>query len=74
MSDLIRQIQELEGELEDALHEVNRLNRLVGKLEEHRDDLDCELDEANAFIAYVEDTNPELRTAFEASQKLEGKK
>jgi predicted nucleic acid-binding Zn-ribbon protein len=66
--------------------DVEALEYELGELRQVRRDLEKELADANdtiadqeydivemeAFIAYVDKTQPELRTAFEATKKLEG--
>ena len=38
----------------------------------HRKDLETENWELSEFVDFVDKTNPELRVAYEAAQKLEG--
>lgn len=74
MSSLSDQIGELEDELEHYQLENSKLKDELRDIRDYVNDLEWDLEEANTFIAYVDKTSPELRTAFEASKVLEGEK
>lgn len=71
---LADQIAELESDLKDAQRQANNLYDSLCEARDYVTDLENDLEDANTFIAYVDKTHPELRTAFEASKKLEGQK
>ena len=73
---LSKQIEELEEELDEALHERRRLEDIVSTLEndiQNTDDAYDELQEQfNSFIAYVEQLAPGAHNAWLIANKLEG--
>jgi DNA repair exonuclease SbcCD ATPase subunit len=71
---LANQIQELEDELQGAIEEARRYERTCNSLQDENEDLSMSLTDAEAFIAYVDKTNPMLRTAWEATRILEGER
>jgi ABC-type transporter Mla subunit MlaD len=69
---LAEQIRELEDELQGAIEEARRYEKTCNSLQDDNEDLAQALEDAEAFIAYVDNTHPELRTAYEAAKTLEG--
>lgn len=72
-------------ELEDDLHaltntcneyeeSIRKLDERVDELEKMVDELEVENEELSDFIAFVDETNHELRVAYEAAKALEGEK
>lgn len=68
------QIADMEAELEQLRDDYRNAEIELNDARNYATDLEDDLEEANAFIAYVEKTHPELRTAYEAAKKLEGEK
>ena len=69
---LSEQIAELEAEADDARRDVDEYERACNELKDENEDLTDALAEAEAFIEYIDETNPELRTAYEAAKILNG--
>jgi predicted RNase H-like nuclease (RuvC/YqgF family) len=66
------QIRELEDELEHYREENSRLRNDLSQSEDRIEDLEYDCEEMGKFIEYIDETHPELRTAYEASKILEG--
>lgn len=66
------QIAEMEEELSHYQGENSRLSSDLSQAEDHISDLEYDCEEMGKFIEYIDKTNPELRVAYEAAQKLEG--
>lgn len=71
---LADQIKELEEELEHYQSENTKLNDALSDADDRIEDLDHYCEAMGKFIEYVDKTHPELRTAYDAAQKLEGAK
>lgn len=71
---LADQIAGLEFDLTDAREQVDKLADELHESRSYTSDLERDLEQANAFIDYVDEAHPELRTAFEAAKKLKGEK
>jgi uncharacterized coiled-coil DUF342 family protein len=69
---LADQIADLEAEADDARRAADEYERACNELKDENEDLTDALAEAEAFIEYIDKTNPELRTAYEAAKTLEG--
>lgn len=74
MSSIADQIRELEDELEHYQSENSKLNDALDSADNRIEDLEHDCEEMGKFIEYIDKTNPELRTAYEATKKLEGAK
>lgn len=74
MSSLADQINELEDQLAFYRGSADDLAKEVDKLEQELEMVTEYKDELEAFVEYIDKTHPELRTAFEAAEKLEGNK
>jgi predicted nucleic acid-binding Zn-ribbon protein len=74
MSSLSDQIEELEEELYDYQNRASQLSNDLNEAEHRISDLEYDCEEMYKFIEYVDKTNPELRTAYEAAMILEGDK
>lgn len=68
------QIAEMEEELQHYQSENGELRSEINKLEDRIEDLEYDCEYMYKFIQYIDKTNPELRVAYEAAQKLEGEK
>ncbi len=66
------QIAEMEEELSHYQGENSRLSSDLSQAEDRISDLEYDCEEMYKFIAYIDKTHPELRTAYEASLILEG--
>lgn len=71
---LSAQIEELEDDLYTTKAQCRDYEDTIRKLEETVDDLETENWDLADFVDFVDKTNPELRTAYDAAQKLEGAK
>ncbi len=71
---LSAQISEMEDELQHYQSENGELRSEINKLEDRIEDLEYDCEYMYKFIQYIDKTNPELRVAYEAAQKLEGEK
>lgn len=71
---LSAQISEMEDELQHYQSENGELRSEINKLEDRIEDLEYDCEYMGKFIQYIDKTNPELRVAYEAAQKLEGEK
>lgn len=71
---LADRIADMEADLDDAKEQVDKLADELHEARSYIMTLEEELEDANAFIEYVNKTRLDLRTAFEASKKLEGQK
>lgn len=69
---LAEQIRELEAEADAARRDAERYEKACNSLQDEVEDLTSALEEVEAFIDYIDKTNPELRTAWEATKILEG--
>jgi predicted RNase H-like nuclease (RuvC/YqgF family) len=69
---LADQIAEMEDELSHYQEENSRLRSDISQCEDRIEDLEYDCEEMGKFIEYIDKTNPELRVAYEAAQKLEG--
>lgn len=69
---LSAQISEMEDELQHYQSENGELRSEINKLEDRIEDLEYDCEYMYKFIQYIDKTNPELRVAYEAAQKLEG--
>ncbi len=66
------QIAEMEDDLHTIRWQCSDYEDTIRKLESTVDDLEAENWELADFVDFVDKTNPELRVAYEAAQKLEG--
>lgn len=71
---LADQINELEDELHHYQSKSSHLSDELSNAEDRISDLEYDCEEMGKFIEYIDKTHPELRTAYEAAQKLEGEK
>ena len=71
---LSAQISEMEDELQHYQRENGELRSEINTLEDRIEDLEYDCEYMDKFIQYIDETNPELRVAYEAAQKLEGEK
>jgi chromosome segregation ATPase len=71
---LSRQIADMEDELAGTLSALEDAENELSKARDRIDDLEYDCEEMGKFIEYIDKTNPELRTAFEAAEKLKGEK
>lgn len=71
---LADQINELEEELDHYQRKSSHLSDELSNAEDRISDLEYDCEEMGKFIEYIDKTHPELRTAYEAAQKLEGEK
>ena len=71
---LAKQIEEMEDELQRYQSENSKLSTYINNAEHRIEDLEYDCEEMGQFIEYIDKTNPELRTAYEATRKLEGAK
>lgn len=71
MATLSAQIEEMEEALDSAQSEIYDLRRKVSGLEEDVDELEAEAYEFRDYIAWIDATYPEARTAYEAKQRLD---
>ena len=69
---LSEQIAELEEELEHFQSENGKLNGALDAAENRIEDLEYDCTQMGKFVEYVDATNPELRTAYEAAMILKG--
>jgi predicted nucleic acid-binding Zn-ribbon protein len=72
MSSLSDQIEELEEELYGYQNRASQLSNDLNEAEHRISDLEYDCEEMGKFIEYVDATNPELRTAYEAAKILNG--
>lgn len=71
---LADQISDLESDLATAHSDLRSAENEIDELRSYVCDLEHDLEKADAFINYIDKAHPELRTAFEATKKLEGEK
>jgi len=71
---LSAQISEMEDELQHYQSENGELRSEINKLEDRIEGLEYDCEYMGKFIQYIDKTNPELRVAYEAAQKLEGER
>lgn len=71
---LADQINELEEELQHYQSENSKLNDALDSADNRIEDLEHDCAEMGKFIEYIDETHPELRTAYEAIKTLEGAK
>lgn len=69
---LAEQIRELEDEAADYRMQAEKYERSCNELKDENENLTGALEEATAFVDYIDETSPELRTAWAATKKLEG--
>lgn len=69
---LSRQIADMEDELAGTLSALEDAENELSKARDRIDDLEYDCEEMGKFIEYIDKTNPELRVAFEAAEKLKG--
>lgn len=69
---LSEQIREMEDEISHYREQAESYEKTCNSLQDDNEDLAGALENAEAFIAYIDKTNPELRTAWEATKILEG--
>lgn len=65
-------VENMEAELEVLRVENRDLDNEISSHLADIDSLTLDLEELSGFVQYVDKTHPELRTAYEASKKLEG--
>lgn len=68
------QVKELEDELAFFRGSAADLAKEVDKLEQELELTKAYNEELEAFADYIDKTNPELRVAFDAAEKLKGEK
>lgn len=71
---LADQIAEMEDDLHIVRAQCSDYEDTIRKLESTVDDLEAENWELADFVDFVDETNPELRVAFDAAKVLEGAK
>jgi chromosome segregation ATPase len=71
---LADQINELEEELQHYQIKTRQLGDDLNAAEDRIANLEYDCEEMYKFIEYVDKTNPELRTAYEAAKILNGDK
>lgn len=71
---LAKQIEEMEDELQRYQEENSKLSTDLNNADNRIADLEYDCDEMYKFIEYIDNTNPELRVAYEAAKALEGAK
>jgi chromosome segregation ATPase len=69
---LSRQIADMEDELAGTQAALRDAEDALGTARDRIDDLEYDCEEMGKFIEYIDKTNPELRIAFEAAEKLKG--
>jgi transposase len=68
------QITELEEELQHYREKAIQLSNDLNEADHRTADLEYDCEEMGKFIEYIDKTNPELRTAYEAAKILNGDK
>jgi prefoldin subunit 5 len=71
---LAAQIEELEEALQHYQSKARDLDNALDTADSRIEDLEYDCEEMGKFIEYVDATNPELRTAYEAAKILKGDK
>jgi prefoldin subunit 5 len=71
---LAAQIEELEEALQHYQSKAGDLDKALDTADSRIEDLEYDCEEMGKFIEYVDATNPELRTAYEAAKILKGDK
>lgn len=71
---LAHQISDMEEELAHYQRENSKLDDALESADSRIQDLEFDCEELAKFIAYIDETNPELRVAYDALRTLEGAK
>jgi chaperonin cofactor prefoldin len=64
-------IEQIEDELEDAIKEIQRLEKINEKLNERVTELALIIEHYNGMEDYMEEYHPGIVTAFEVAQRME---